>query len=455
MTERVDQMLAALPRGKSLDDSIWVLRHRLLLCLLAGHIPGLYLFGVLQGRAPMVTALEVLPLAVCVGVGVLSHSRLVRSTAVTLGLVYSASALVHLTGGRIEAHFHYFVVLGFAALYQDWRPYLVAVGYVVIGHGLAGVLFPEIMMNDPLSAAEPWRSAAILGGFVLAACGAHILFWKATERQQRAAHEYYSKLYEGERAVVAQLRQAQMVKDELISVVGHEFRTPLTAIQGFARTLDARFDRMDRDSVQTCTQAIERESKRLTRMVANLLSASEDITPTGTEATRLDQIAARVVHDVGELAPMAVQHVRVHVAEDHIVRMKPDHTHQLLFNLLDNAVKFATPDSDVRVSSKISENMVVLEVANVGPPLSPADRERIFDAFVQGDSSDTRRYGGIGLGLHIARKVVTSYGGRIGAYAEGPVVIFRAWLPLADEAHARVVRVDAGSRDSLVDPMGR
>jgi signal transduction histidine kinase len=111
--------------------------------------------------------------------------------------------------------------------------------------------------------------------------------------------------------------------------------------------------------------------------------------------------------------------------------MTPEHVHQLLFNLLDNAVKFAAPNTDVRVSSRLAEQMVVLEVTNVGAPINDFDRERIFDAFVQGDSSDTRRYGGIGLGLHIARKIVTGYGGRIAAYCEGPIVIFRAWLPPA------------------------
>jgi signal transduction histidine kinase len=59
------------------------------------------------------------------------------------------------------------------------------------------------------------------------------------------------------------------------------------------------------------------------------------------------------------------------------------------------------------------------------------DRERIFDAFVQADSSDTRRYGGIGLGLHIVRKLVAAHRGRIGVFCEGPVVIFRVWLPTA------------------------
>jgi signal transduction histidine kinase len=83
----------------------------------------------------------------------------------------------------------------------------------------------------------------------------------------------------------------------------------------------------------------------------------------------------------------------------------------------------------------------VLEVANVGSPISLLDRERIFDAFVQADSSDTRRFGGIGLGLHIVRKIVTAYGGRIGAFSDGPVVIFRVWLPPVPTANVHKLKM--------------
>ena len=434
MTERVDQMLSVLPRGNSLDDHAWDRRHRLLLWLCAAHVPVLLVAGVLLERTSLVLLVGLLPPVLGLGIGLLLPSRLVRSTAVTLGLVGSASTLVYFTGGLPEAHFHYFVLLGFIALYQDWRPYLVAVAYLVVGHGLVAVLMPEALYNSAIAQSRPWMWAAMNGAFVLAACVAHVLFWKHTERQQYAAESYYAKLYEGERAVVARLRQTQTVKDELIAVVGHEFRTPLTSIQGFARTLDARFDRMDRDSAQVCTQAIEREAKRLTRMVANLLTASEDVTPGPDDRCVLPVVAQAVVADVAEVTPLANRNIGVYIAADEAVAMAPDTVHQLLFNLLDNAVKFAEAESDVRLATRRDENQVVLEITNVGPPIDGKDRERIFDAFVQADSSDTRRYGGMGLGLHIARRIVSAYGGRIGVYCEGPVVIFRAWLPAAPPA---------------------
>ena len=431
MTERVDQVLAALPRGNSLDDAAWAPRHRLLLWLLAAHVPALAVVAVLTGHTSAVIFLELVPIAAGVAVGMLGKSRLLRSLAVTLGLVYSASVLVHLSGGMIQAHFHYFVVLGFVALYQDWRPYLASVGYVVVGQGLVGVLMPGATYDNAGAVYQPWVWAMVHGAFVLAACTAHVLFWKQSERQQLAAEEYYARLYEGERALVEQLRQAQKVKNELIGVVGHEFRTPLTSIRGFARTLEARHDRMDADAVAACTQAIEREAKRLTRMVANVLTASEEITPRDHDACRLDELVSQVIGEVTETMPTASRNIRTHVWPGAMVRMSADHAHRVVFSLLDNAVKFAVPESDVGVTVRREGGEMVLEVTNVGSPITPADRERIFEAFVQGDSSDSRRYGGMGLGLHIARAIVEAYGGRIGAYSEGPIVIFRAWLPVA------------------------
>jgi signal transduction histidine kinase len=436
MGHRVNRLVAVRPHGGWMDDGAWLGRHRLLLWLLAAHIPGLLLVGAVVGDPMWLVMAETFPVLVALAAGVVARPRAVRACAVTIGLLVAGTVLVHLSGGMTQAHFHFFAALAFIALYQDLRPYAVAVIYVIVGHAALAAAGVE-WYGSTTGAASPWAGAALHVGFVVAACVANVVLWKQSERQHDAAMAYYSKLYEGERAVVAQLRQTQTLKDELVGVVGHEFRTPLTAIQGFARTLEARYDRMDRDAVQTCTQAIERESKRLTRMVANLLFASEDITPSETDHCALDDTVDQVVHDIVETMPIAAHNIRVHVPAAHNVRVAREPAYQLLFNLVDNAVKFAAAQTDVRVTSRGEGDAIVVEVTNVGTPIDPADRDRIFDAFVQGDSSSTRRFGGMGLGLHIARKIVAAYGGRIGVFGEGPVVILRAWLPRAvDSAHA-------------------
>ena len=90
---------------------------------------------------------------------------------------------MHLWGGAIEAHFHFFVMIGVLTLYQDWLPFLVAIGYVVLHHGLVGVIAPETVYNHPAAVENPWRWALIHGAFVLAASAAHVVAWRTNENQ--------------------------------------------------------------------------------------------------------------------------------------------------------------------------------------------------------------------------------------------------------------------------------
>ena len=91
--------------------------------------------------------------------------------------------LVHLSGGVVEAHFHFFVMIGVLTLYQDWMAFLIAIGYVVAHHGIVGVIAPEQVYNHADAIAHPWRWAMIHGGFVLAASAAHVVAWRTNENQ--------------------------------------------------------------------------------------------------------------------------------------------------------------------------------------------------------------------------------------------------------------------------------
>ena len=92
--------------------------------------------------------------------------------------------LVDLWGGITEAHFHFFVMIGVLTLYQDWTPFLVAIAFVVVHHGLGGVLSPASVYGDnPQAVRHPWVWALIHGGFVLAASVAHVVAWRTNENQ--------------------------------------------------------------------------------------------------------------------------------------------------------------------------------------------------------------------------------------------------------------------------------
>jgi PAS domain-containing protein len=172
----------AMPKGGFLPDDAWQSRHRGILALLWLHAIGVYYFGLLTGAGWQHSLVEGAILAAIAAVASWKKGdRKFRSAIASLGLITASSILVHLSGGYIEMHFHFFVILAVIVLYQDWFPFLLAIGYVFIHHGLVGVFNPSSVYNHPDAFAHPWKWAAIHGGFVLAASVASILSWRLNE----------------------------------------------------------------------------------------------------------------------------------------------------------------------------------------------------------------------------------------------------------------------------------
>ena len=159
-------------------------RHRAIVAVLLCHIPGLFLFGLARGYPVGHMLFDIGPLF---GLSALAIAQRVplrwRMVAACTGLITCSALLVHLWGGVIEAHFHFFVMIGLLTLYQDWVPFLLAIAYVVLHHGLMGVVAPHSVYSNPDAAAHPWRWAMIHGGFVLAASLTHIASWRTNEQQ--------------------------------------------------------------------------------------------------------------------------------------------------------------------------------------------------------------------------------------------------------------------------------
>jgi diguanylate cyclase len=120
--------------------------------------------------------------------------RRARSTAAVLGLITASAVIVHLSGGVVEAHFHFFVMIGVITLYQDWLPFGLALGYVVIHHSVLGLLAPHDVFNHAAAVRSPWKWALIHGAFVLAASVAYLVNWRLSERQAVEISRLVSRL---------------------------------------------------------------------------------------------------------------------------------------------------------------------------------------------------------------------------------------------------------------------
>src|SRR5712664_3978759 len=192
----VNRMWSLVPSGGSLPESVWRARHRFLIGLTFFHVVIIALAGPVLGKHWDLSfralldddsALHVLGEALVVALfGVLAcwrrAGRTGQATFVGFGLMSASAILVHLSGGYIEFHFHFFVMLTFLALCQDWIPYLLAVAFVAVHHGVVGVLYPQEVYNHPAAYESPWTWAAIHAAFVLASCVGSVIAWRFNER---------------------------------------------------------------------------------------------------------------------------------------------------------------------------------------------------------------------------------------------------------------------------------
>jgi len=181
-------MRDALPRGGTLREEAFQKRHRAILTLLWLHALLLPVFALTQGFSATHALAEGLLLAsFALGAHFLRRCRRRASTLVSLGLITSSAFLVHLSGGVIEAHFHFFVMITVLALYEDWLPFLVAAAYVTVHHGLIGVVAADTVYNHPDAIAHPLKWALIHGTFVAAAGAASVVGWRFDESARGAA----------------------------------------------------------------------------------------------------------------------------------------------------------------------------------------------------------------------------------------------------------------------------
>lgn len=185
MNSFLQGLLAALPKGDALAETAWAYRHRGILTVLWLHVVGVPLYGVYLG-APLRLSLGgggllglIAILAQLPAVG-----RRLQASIATFGLMTASALLVHLSEGRIELHFHFFVMMSVIVLYQDWLPFLVGVQFIVLHHGVVGTLMPDMVYGHADGQAHPWTWALIHAGFLLAECVALLYFWRVNERAQ-------------------------------------------------------------------------------------------------------------------------------------------------------------------------------------------------------------------------------------------------------------------------------
>jgi signal transduction histidine kinase len=227
-----------------------------------------------------------------------------------------------------------------------------------------------------------------------------------------------ARLYEAERRSNVEAQQASRLKDEFLSVVSHELRTPLTAILGWAKILQTKPEKLAHGLA-----VIERNVRAQVRIIDDILDVSRVIT--GKLRLTLREVdLGLIVLAAGDILQPTAETRGVGFA----VSVAPalpavlgdaDRLQQIAWNLLSNAIKFTPRGGSVRATVSATSEGVTLTVHDTGRGMTAELLPFIFDRFRQADSTSTREYGGLGLGLAIVSHLVELHGGAVRAESAG------------------------------------
>ncbi|QSI46742.1 PAS domain S-box protein [Thermobispora bispora] len=233
---------------------------------------------------------------------------------------------------------------------------------------------------------------------------------------------------------VTRAKELEEAKDLFLAVTGHELRTPITIVRGFASTLDRRWDALSDAERRSAVRTIAERANALGRLMDHLLLGAWAGTGALTITTEPFDLGERIRAATLGLPALSDRHrIEVDVQPGlPLVHGDALATEILLGQLLENAFKYSPDGGLIRVAAWAEGDRVVVVVEDEGVGIAPADRGRIFERFVQADSGNRRRFGGVGLGLYIVRSLARAQGGEVTAHPRpGGGTRMRVVLPCA------------------------
>ena len=275
---------------------------------------------------------------------------------------------------------------------------------------------------EAIAAIVPWREGTAI----------QVILRDISERKR--AEEEKSRLLASERAARSAAEHASRMKDEFLATLSHELRTPLNAIVGWSHLL-LRGEPDDADFDQGLS-TIERNARVQTRLIEDLLDMSRIIS--GKLRLDVQQVlpVTFVEAAINSVKPAAdAKEIRLEqILDGHAgpVAGDPSRLQQVVWNILSNAIKFTPKGGRVQVILRRADSQIELSVADTGQGITPEFMPFVFDRFRQADASTTRKMGGLGIGLAIAKQLVDLHGGSISVRSpgEGMGSTFTVQLPL-------------------------
>ncbi|MGF2036601.1 MAG: ATP-binding protein [Nostoc sp. CmiVER01] len=255
--------------------------------------------------------------------------------------------------------------------------------------------------------------------------------------EQKQILEERAHLLELEQVARAKAETANRIKDEFLAVLSHELRTPLNAILGWSKLLQT--GRLNQSKTSEALATIERNANLQVQLIEDLLDISRilqgkltlDITKINLESTILSALQTMRLAAEAKLIEVST------VFEPLMGEVMGDSTRlqQVVWNLLSNAVKFTPKGGKIKVELKQADGYAQIIVSDTGKGISAEFLPFVFDYFRQADSTSTRNFGGLGLGLAIVRNIIEIHGGIVKADSQGENkgATFTVSLPLLED----------------------
>jgi PAS domain S-box-containing protein len=250
------------------------------------------------------------------------------------------------------------------------------------------------------------------------------------------ASQHRDQILEAERSARMSAQRATRVKDEFLATLSHELRTPLSAILGWTQVL-LRGGESEPARQRRAIEVIDRNARAQVKLIDDLLDLSRIMT--GKIRLDLQQVSLATVVEaaVDSARPAAdAKNIRLQAILDQVqatVSADGARLQQVVWNLLTNAIKFTPKGGQVQVLFQRVNSHLELSVSDTGIGIAPSFLPHVFDRFSQRDSSTTRVFGGLGLGLAISKQLVELHGGsiRVTSQGEGLGATFFVELPLS------------------------
>ena len=370
-----------------------------------------------------------------IALGLLLPGRTITRHVVAVSQMLFSSLLIHLTGGRIETHFHVFGSLAFLAFYRDWKVLIPATIVVAVDHMLRGIFWPQSVFG--VLTASSWRwvehSAWVLfeNVFLYASCKRSVKeMWHVAERTAQLEDELHrSEETLGQvQNLTAQLEQSNRSLEQFAYTAAHDLKAPLRILKLYSEILRKKFKNAEAGEL---INTIISHADNLENLTTSLLEYAK---VQGKKEFHKFDCEAALQRALGSLE-LDIKESGAEVTSDQLGSIYGDQNllSQLFQNLISNAIKFRSEAAPrIEISRFYDEDMSVFAIKDNGLGMREEDEQEIFEIFRRGNADVE----GSGIGLATCKKIVEIHGGRIWVKSQaGKGSIFYFSLPESPVAY--------------------